>query len=191
MIKTEGLTKKFDDYTALDNVSCSIPDGCICGIVGSNGAGKSTLLRLITGIYKPDSIIVFKQSKDDAILAFKNICSKRPLLPKDFSNPDNIQEMEGLYVPFWLYNIENDCYIKADCTNVATWISGDYQYTKTDFYKVERGGYLTFENVPNVLNNKIFKGILKDQCLFWEVTLSDKMLTSVFCFVGFLSFIRM
>ena len=55
MIKTEGLTKKFDDYTALDNVSCSIPDGCICGIVGSNGAGKSTLLRLITGIYKPDT----------------------------------------------------------------------------------------------------------------------------------------
>ena len=54
MIKTEGLTKVFDTYTALDNVSCSIPNGCICGIVGSNGAGKSTLLRLITGIYKPD-----------------------------------------------------------------------------------------------------------------------------------------
>ena len=59
----------------------------------------------LTGIYKPDSIIVFKQSKDDAITAFKNICAKRPLIPKDFSNPDNIQEMEGLYVPFWLYNI--------------------------------------------------------------------------------------
>lgn len=54
MIKTEGLTKVFDTYTALDDVTCSIPNGCICGIVGSNGAGKSTLLRLITGIYKPD-----------------------------------------------------------------------------------------------------------------------------------------
>ena len=54
MIKTEGLTKVFENYTALDDVTCSIPNGCICGIVGSNGAGKSTLLRLITGIYKPD-----------------------------------------------------------------------------------------------------------------------------------------
>lgn len=59
MIITENLTKKFGSYTALDNVSCNIPDGCICGIVGSNGAGKSTLLRLLSGIYKPDTGSIF------------------------------------------------------------------------------------------------------------------------------------
>ena len=55
MIKTEHLTKTFDGYKALSDVSCSIPKGCIYGMVGSNGAGKSTFLRLITGIYRPDS----------------------------------------------------------------------------------------------------------------------------------------
>ena len=55
MIKTENVVKKFDDFTALNGVSCQIPKGCIYGMVGSNGAGKSTFLRLLTGIYKPDA----------------------------------------------------------------------------------------------------------------------------------------
>lgn len=54
MIKTEHLTKKFGDLTALNDISCTINDGCIYGLAGSNGAGKSTLLRLIAGVYKPE-----------------------------------------------------------------------------------------------------------------------------------------
>ena len=54
MIKTENLTKKFGDFTALDNKCCTIQDGCIYGMVGSNGAGKSTFLRTISGVYKAD-----------------------------------------------------------------------------------------------------------------------------------------
>lgn len=54
MIKTEHLTKKFGDLTALNDISCTINDGCIFGLVGSNGAGKSTLLRLMAGVYKPE-----------------------------------------------------------------------------------------------------------------------------------------
>lgn len=55
MIKAANVTKTFDKFKALNNISCSIPKGCIYGMVGSNGAGKSTFLRLITGVYKPDT----------------------------------------------------------------------------------------------------------------------------------------
>ena len=55
MIRTENLSKKFGDFTALKDVSCSISKGSIYGMVGSNGAGKSTFLRLINGVYTPDS----------------------------------------------------------------------------------------------------------------------------------------
>ena len=55
MIKAVDVTKKFDSFVALDNLSCEIPEGCIYGLVGSNGAGKSTFLRLITGIYKAEN----------------------------------------------------------------------------------------------------------------------------------------
>ena len=55
MIQAVDLTKKFDDFTALEKLTCTINDGCIYGMVGSNGAGKSTFLRIITGVYKPTS----------------------------------------------------------------------------------------------------------------------------------------
>lgn len=54
MIQVNGLTKRFGDFTALSNLDCTIPEGCVYGLVGANGAGKSTLLRLICGIYRPE-----------------------------------------------------------------------------------------------------------------------------------------
>jgi ABC-2 type transport system ATP-binding protein len=55
MIQAMNVTKKFEDFTALDSISCRIPNGCIYGMVGSNGAGKSTFLRLMSGVYRADS----------------------------------------------------------------------------------------------------------------------------------------
>ncbi|MCD7960131.1 MAG: ABC transporter ATP-binding protein [Ruminococcus sp.] len=55
MIEVQNITKHFQNFTALENVSCSIDSGCIYGMVGSNGAGKSTLLRVLAGVYQADS----------------------------------------------------------------------------------------------------------------------------------------
>ena len=54
MIQADKVTKRFGDFTALKDLSCKIPQGCIYGLVGSNGAGKSTFLRLVTGVYRAD-----------------------------------------------------------------------------------------------------------------------------------------
>ena len=54
MINVNLLTKKFDNFTAIDTISTCFEDGGIYGLVGSNGSGKSTLLRLISGVYKAD-----------------------------------------------------------------------------------------------------------------------------------------
>lgn len=54
MISTSNVTKKFDDFEALHNVSMTVESGSIFGLVGSNGAGKSTLIRCMTGVYTPD-----------------------------------------------------------------------------------------------------------------------------------------
>ncbi len=55
MIRVEGVTQKFDDIVALDQVNATINERCIFGLVGTNGAGKSTLLRVMSGILKPDA----------------------------------------------------------------------------------------------------------------------------------------
>lgn len=54
MIKAEEVTKKFEAFHAISNLSCEIPKGCVYGLIGANGAGKSTFLRLLTGVYKAD-----------------------------------------------------------------------------------------------------------------------------------------
>lgn len=55
MIEIAHLTKRFEGATALDDLTLTVPDGSVYGLVGPNGAGKSTLIRHVAGVYKPDS----------------------------------------------------------------------------------------------------------------------------------------
>lgn len=54
MLEVKNVTKKFGGFTALDNLSMTVPKGSVYGLVGPNGAGKSTILRSVTGIYRVD-----------------------------------------------------------------------------------------------------------------------------------------
>ncbi len=55
MIQVNGISKRFGDKVAVDNVSMNLAPGSIVGFVGPNGAGKSTSLKIMTGILAPDS----------------------------------------------------------------------------------------------------------------------------------------
>jgi len=64
IIKTESITKKFGDFTAVDNVDLFIQQDETVGMIGPNGAGKTTFLNLLTGFYPPDKGTVFYEGKD-------------------------------------------------------------------------------------------------------------------------------
>ena len=53
VLKTQGLQKKYRNFTALSDVTMSVPKGSIYGFVGRNGAGKTTLIRVICGLQNP------------------------------------------------------------------------------------------------------------------------------------------
>ena len=55
MLNMENVTKTFGDFTALKDLSMTVPKGAVYGLVGPNGAGKSTAIRLLTGVYRPDA----------------------------------------------------------------------------------------------------------------------------------------
>lgn len=101
MISVKGLTKKFDDYKALEEVTCDIPEGCIYGMVGSNGAGKSTFLRLISGVYKPDAGVI----KVDDMDVYENPDVKKLIafVPDDlyFLNNATMKRMADMYSRFY------------------------------------------------------------------------------------------
>jgi sulfate transport system ATP-binding protein len=53
-INVQGVSKRFGEFVALDNVSLEIPTGALTALLGPSGGGKSTLLRIIAGLEKPD-----------------------------------------------------------------------------------------------------------------------------------------
>ena len=55
LLSIQNITKRFDGFTAVDNVSFDLPQGAIGGLIGPNGAGKTTLFNTLAGLLKPDS----------------------------------------------------------------------------------------------------------------------------------------
>ena len=55
VIQVENLTKRFGDFTAVDNISFEVEKGEIFGFLGANGAGKTTAMRMLCGLSNPTS----------------------------------------------------------------------------------------------------------------------------------------
>jgi len=101
-----------------------------------------------SGGLKPDLIIPFKLDKDAAVKALKNYYKGKKFLPNAFSSQNHIEEIKGVYVPFWLYNCQVDGQAQFEASNSRTWKEGDYEITETDIYYVTRGGNLGYEKIP-------------------------------------------
>ena len=97
MIEVKNVSKSFDGFKALDNLSISVPTGAIYGLVGPNGAGKSTIIRHITGIYRQDEGEVLIDGKP----VFENPEVKRNIsyIPDDvfFYTQSTIKDMMKFY----------------------------------------------------------------------------------------------
>ena len=101
-----------------------------------------------SGSLKPDYVIPFKLDKDEAIKALKKHYQKRFFLPKTFSATNTLQKVQGVYVPFWLFDgeAEGDVFFKA--TRSHTKKRGDYEITETKHFNCIRSGSVAFEKVP-------------------------------------------
>lgn len=102
----------------------------------------------LSGHLRPDFVIPFKLDKAAAKKAYHRHISKRPLLPKVFKDENHIDEIKGIYVPFWLFDAEADAMIRFKATKHRSWSDAKYSYTQISHYSVVRGGTLAFEHVP-------------------------------------------
>jgi len=96
----------------------------------------------------PNSMIPFKKTKEEAVEAFGKMGIRKWFIPKEFTKKKNIQEIQGIYIPFWLFDFSLNAKIMGRGTRVSSWISGNYQYTKTDTYHFEREGKFPFYDIP-------------------------------------------
>ena len=67
MLKVSGLTRRYGDLTAVDNVSFTIDKGEIVGLLGHNGAGKTTIMKMISGYLEPDQGVITVDDLDLAV----------------------------------------------------------------------------------------------------------------------------
>lgn len=102
----------------------------------------------VSGYLKPDYVIPFKLDKKAAKEALKKHYSGKKLLPKVFKDENHIDEIRGVYVPFWLFDADADAHIRYKATRVRAWSDSDYNYTETSFFSVVRGGSIGFQRVP-------------------------------------------
>ena len=106
------------------------------------------MMGQFAGALKPDLVIPFKLDKKAAKEGLKKHLTGKRLLPKIFKDQNHIDEIKGIYVPFWLFDTNVDATVSYRATKVRMWSDSDYDYTETSHFMVHRGGSIGFENVP-------------------------------------------
>ena len=102
----------------------------------------------LSGVRRPDYLIPFKYSREQAKQAMRDHFKDKTLLPRVFSEEAHLDEIKGIYVPFWLFTTTADGDADYKMTQVRTWSDLHYNYTETKHFRAERSGYVNFENIP-------------------------------------------
>lgn len=152
--ETQAESWTDEDSEELDLYSCKS-----CG--GEIIAGKTTgathcpfcgnpvvLVSRFAGALKPDCVIPFQLTKEDAKQKLREFMKGKKLLPKLFSKETHIDEVKGVYVPFWLFQADADTEANYHATRTKIWRAGNVEYTEISHYRLERRGTFHFENVP-------------------------------------------
>lgn len=101
-----------------------------------------------SGALKPDYIIPFKLDKKAAKAALQKHYGGKRLLPPIFRDQNHIDEIKGVYVPFWLFDADAEVSVHYKATSVQKWSDSNYNYTETSYFSVSRSGVIGFEQVP-------------------------------------------
>lgn len=113
------------------------------------------------GELKPDYVIPFKLDKKAAKAAYQKHLEGKAFIPKVFKDENHIDEIVGIYVPFWLFDMDMDAHVTYDAEKTRVWMSGDVEYTEHEFFQVERGGSMAFEHIPEDGSKKMADDLME------------------------------
>ena len=101
-----------------------------------------------SGELKPDYIIPFRHDKKAAKQAYYKHLEKKYFMPRVFKNENHIDEIRGIYVPFWLFDADVEASVQYAMTETDSWESGGYIYTKSTEHAIYREGEVAFAGIP-------------------------------------------
>ena len=149
-----GVQWKEDEISGMAVYSCQSCGGEITadkttGATTCPFCGNRVVLKgQFEGELRPDYIIPFKLDKKAAKAAYQKHLEGKAFVPSVFKEENHIDEIVGIYVPFWLFDMETNALVTYDAERSRVWMSGDVEYTEHEFFKIERGGTMAFEHIP-------------------------------------------
>jgi len=149
-----GETWEESDLVDLSTGSCP---SCGAELIGDKNTiamvcpccGNAQIVqKRVQGMLKPEYCIPFKLEKKSAVEALRQFCDGKRLLPNFFKKENRVENIQGMYAPFWLFDAKARARIRYKAAKVKFWSDASYNYTKTDYYSVIRDGSLNFEKIP-------------------------------------------
>ena len=113
------------------------------------------MMGQFSGALKPELVIPFKLDKKAAKAGLMKHLTGKRLLPKIFKDQNHIDEIKGIYVPFWMFDGEAVGDARYEATRSHTYRSDDYEITETEHYDVYRSGAVAFEKIPVDASSKM------------------------------------
>lgn len=120
----------------------------------------------LSGELKPDYIIPFKVDKKNAIEKFKTLCGKKKFLPKNFLAESRLEEIKGVYFPYWYIDCDANGSLNATSRQVKSWVVGDIKYTETTVMGHFRKGKMQVVNMPEAALKSKDRDLMKYVCPF-------------------------
>ena len=111
-------------------------------------ANPIILTGRLSGDLLPDAVLPFRLTKEKAKEELKNFMSGKKLVPRSFTAENRLDEIKGVYVPFWLFNAQTDADFEFRASRSRRWSDDEFDYEETENYRILRAGEAAFENVP-------------------------------------------
>ena len=113
--------------------------------------------------FSPKKIIPFLIKKDDVKDKYSKHIKKSPLVPKDFEAKNIIEKIKGIYVPFWLFDLEMEAKAEIEAQKTTSISSRNHITYTTEIFRVDEEGTAVFEKIPadglKTLDNELVKNI--------------------------------
>ena len=140
-----------------ENMSVFVCESCGGEVIGDENTGATScpycgnavvMKGRFQGALKPDFIIPFKVDKKMAQEKYREHIKGKFLLPKEFKTQNHIDEIKGVYVPFWLYDSKIHASANFTAEKIRRWSDSSYNYTETSYFDIYREGNMAFNNIP-------------------------------------------
>lgn len=107
----------------------------------------------ISGQFLPEKILPFKIDKKTAQTKFLDWAKSKWFVPKAFFNQQQVENIKGVYFPYWLAHGRGRAEIKGTGTTISVWYTDDIEYTETKQYQIHRKAHFIYQNlVENALS---------------------------------------